>query len=287
MNASELMSGRSLFVWEINALGEPQNLIKQAKRTGIETLIIKAADGAIVWPQFAKYAKAFKDAGLRVVAWSYIYAVNLPQAAQALCAAVDVGADGLVIDAEVEFEKVGKGATLARELCQLIRDKAKNIPIGYTSFGLPNLHSLFPYQEFSVGTDFVMPQLYFADSGYPPDLMLQQSVEQLVKYHKPIIPVGQAYGQVTPQQVDTFLTSALSHRLSGVSWWSAQAMTGPVDRALTDSPIYQPLASTPITPTRYSVWTGYFPTQKDASMAAADIKNHFGWNSIVEEGKPQ
>ena len=274
--------GNWLYVWEVSASGGIDAIIAQAKAMKMDGLNIKAFDGDTVWTQFLDSASAVKAAGLRLGAWGYVYASNLPQTAVAAKSAVTAGAEFVVFDAEVEFESPA-GAENAATLGNYARTLMPDATIGYTTFALPTDHPQFPYAAFSQWCDFVVPQVYWADAGMQPQAMLAASVQQLNGFGKRIFPVGQAYPAATATEIAEFGAVCAERWIEGVSWWDAQSSTPGLQAAVSQVEVYTPK---PPAPVRYQVVTGWFDGTAQgcpaADAAAAKIKS-LGWNSWVQK----
>lgn len=231
--------GKHQFSWMDTSSGGVQGIIDDIHTTRSHGVCIKAADGVNRWAQFLQNAPALKAAGLLVGAWAYEYAgTDLQAEAEAICTALPM-ADYLVIDAETEYE-TPQGAQRAHDLGVAIRKLAPDAIIGYTTFGAPNLHPQFPYAEFAAWTDFVMPQVYWADFGINPQAALGNAVQTLSRYHQRIFPVGQAYAPATPAEIAEFSAACAHLWIEGVWWWDIQSSTQPLRDALAQTEVYVP-----------------------------------------------
>ncbi len=220
-------SGKYLWIWNLSQCGDPAVVVETAKRLGCTGIAIKAWDGADSedWlPQLQQIVTIAHDVGLLVAAWGYSYGSNITGEVAAMVEAVNAGqADWLIIDAETEYEQ-SYGAQMASELLdQLVESSIHNATFGLTTFALSALHPEFPYSTFARHVHVLMPQVYWADAGYAPDVMLEESLAQLSKYGLPLAPIGQAYGTATPAQIATFGKVAAGQ--PGISFWSLDSAT--------------------------------------------------------------
>ncbi len=231
--------GKTWWVWEVDKCGGVQDIIDTCKATGARGVVVKAFDGVNSWPQWEQSVDTLKAAGLVVGAWGYLYPANAKQTAQAALVALEK-ADYLIIDAESEFEAPGT-AEAARQLGQLIRAKVPEALIGLTTFALPNDHASFPYDVFMSWTDFIEPQVYWADAQMSASIMLNQSIDQLQKLSKnPIYPVAQGYPQAMPAEIAEFSAVAVERWIGGVSIWDIQSSTQPLKDSVKLLETYQP-----------------------------------------------
>ena len=69
------LAGDGMWIWYVSrSRGKPGKIAKKARRYGIETVLIKSADGGKYWKQFsASLVSALKARGLNVCAWQFVY----------------------------------------------------------------------------------------------------------------------------------------------------------------------------------------------------------------------
>ncbi|HEX6389700.1 MAG TPA: hypothetical protein VFZ89_09640, partial [Solirubrobacteraceae bacterium] len=88
-------AGHGMWIWELPRTegGDLAKIIARARATGVQTLYIKAADGANTWAQFTPaLIAALHDAGLRVCAWQFVYGAEPTAEANAAITAIRRGA---------------------------------------------------------------------------------------------------------------------------------------------------------------------------------------------------
>jgi len=214
--------GKHLWIWYISQTesGNTSAMLTKAKELGLAGVLIKAWDGTNEWGQFKWNVQLFKSHGFKVGAWGYCYGNDVQGEAQQAIKAANYGADWLVIDAEKEYE--GKQAE-AKQFGQLLRAGAPQIPIGLSSFAITYYHKSFPYSEFAGFVNVMLPQDYWVDIGWPVTTATLASMKLGEAYGIPVAPVGQAYGRVTPKDIQMFVQDASKAGASGVSFWSWQA----------------------------------------------------------------
>jgi hypothetical protein len=230
----EAWQGKSVWIWELaqSSGGDVGAIIARAKSAKLRSLIIKVHDGREAWSQLSEsLVKKLHDAELLVGAWGYCYGRHVQAEADNAGYALAAGADFYVADVESEFERAGM-ANVASDLMGEIRKRAQGKPVGYSSFGLPKYHPQFPFEAFSSYADFAMPQVYWNDFGMPPKTATQESIAHYRRYQVPLVPIGQAYGNVTVDQIRQFL--AACRDLPGYSFWDYQSMTAETWSAISD-----------------------------------------------------
>ena len=121
---------------------------EKARRYGIETVLIKSADGGKYWKQFsASLVSALKARGLNVCAWQFVYGRGAAKEARAGAAAVSRGADCLVIDVEGHYEgRYPQASTYMTTLRSIV---GPDYPLALTSFPYVDYHPALPYSVFS------------------------------------------------------------------------------------------------------------------------------------------
>jgi len=228
--------GKGLWIWEIQALlsqyGTIDAACQKCKDTNISYVIIKAGDGKNTWPQFSKdLIGKFKFYGINVYAWSYVYGDDPVREAQIASWALNLGADGFVIDAESEYQ--GKNTQAVTMMTELRKGNPDSF-VAYAPFAFIHLHKSFPYQEFGKYCDAVMPQMYWGTMGMSVQDCINQTYQDFLQWQqivpaesvKPIIPVGQAYDNsqenyvLTPKDLTDFINGVAGYH--SVNFWSMQ-----------------------------------------------------------------
>ncbi|MCR4435674.1 MAG: hypothetical protein NUV41_07455 [Eubacteriales bacterium] len=213
------MQGKYVWICEIkySENGDISKLAHKAKELGLAGYIIKTHDGTSVWQQ-AQMIKNIKTYGLKCGAWGYCYGKNINGEIAAIRESISNGADFYVADVEVEFENRNM-RDAAEKLMLGIKDSS--VPIGYTSFAIPNYHPL-PYDIFSKYSKFAMPQIYWSYMRWPLEKAFNTSIQQYSQYKIPIYPIGQISGDATPQEIQDFNAMCRAARTPVFSYWSYQ-----------------------------------------------------------------
>jgi Putative peptidoglycan binding domain len=225
-NAKNPMAGDGMWIWYVSrsSRGKLGAIARRAHAHGIETVLIKSGDGTRYWGQFSSgLVSALKARGLNVCAWQFVYGRKPAKEARVGAAAVNRGADCLVMDVEGHYEgRYPQASTYMSVLRSLI---GPDYPLGLTSFPYVDYHPALPYSVFlgPGGAQYNLPQLYWKAIGTTVDAGFAHTWVWNRIYQRPILPLGQVYDNPKPGQVRRFRALALSHGFEGVSWWSWQS----------------------------------------------------------------
>ena len=228
--------GNWLWIWTAESIlnGNPDAMIAVAKDLGITGMIIKSHDGTRLWGQFARYSPVFKRNGFKVAAWGYVYG-NYPKGeAYMALESIRQGADWYIVDAESEFEKRGSDVA-ARTFLEIVREQAPDVPLGFTSFAIIDYHRSFPWAVFAQYCDVAMPQVYWFTMGIPVEEAWRLTRAGYASLGKPIVPVGQAYDEVSYEDMVKFARIVREDGCSGISWWSWQHASDDQLRAIKEA----------------------------------------------------
>ena len=219
------LGGRGMWIWYVAQSdgGNLASIVQTAHSYGIGTLMVKSSDGAVGWPQFdSALVDSLHANGLRVCAWQYVYGSQPIFEAEAGAAAVQAGADCLLIDAESEYEgKYIQAQEYVKKLRQLI---GSSFPVALAGFPYVDYHPAFPYSVFlgAGGAQFNVPQMYWPDIGTTVDDVYSHTYEFNSVYRRPIEPLGEVAGNPPPRQVVRFRQMSRAYGAAGVSWWDWQ-----------------------------------------------------------------
>lgn len=233
-----VMRGDGMWIWQLTRSdgGDVDAIAARARAAGMTTVYVKGSDAGNVWSQFTpQLVTSLHARGLRVCAWQFVYGSDPIAEASAGAANVAAGADCLVIDAETAYER--RYAAAQRYVTALRARIGPSYPLGLTSFPYVDYHPDFPYSVFLApgAAQANMPQVYWRAIGGSVDAVSAKTVAQNRVYGAPMAPLGQAYGGVTPAEVQRFRAIWAGYGAAGLSWWSWQAASGAVWRALTPS----------------------------------------------------
>jgi hypothetical protein len=185
--------GRAMWIWELGSSdrGNVASIAATARQYGIGTVIVKSSDGTGAWSQFTPtLVQTLHAAGIHVCAWQYVYGDHPITEAQLGAAAVEDGADCLVIDAEVEYQ--GKYAQAQSYIAALRKLIGANFPVALAGFPYVDFHPSFPYSVFlgPGGAQYNAPQMYWADIGVSVDQVYSHTYMWNRPYNRPIYPLG-------------------------------------------------------------------------------------------------
>lgn len=243
--------GKGDWIWQISAcqtalgVGSVQGIIDYQVARGMKWITVKCGDGGSIWTQFnADLITRAHNAGLKIFGWAYVYGNNVQGEINVALNALNLGADGFIIDAETEYEVLPNNSVAATQYCQAIRAAYPDRFLAHAPYPIISAHSGFPYVAFGRYCDAVMPQAYWKDIGNTPAFMVTRMNTEWRNWQnsltgadtnaiKPIIPIGQGYtsvnGAITAGEVLSFFNalktntpSATAGGYKGVSFWSCQ-----------------------------------------------------------------
>ena len=229
---AQLPQGKGIFLWQILRVagGDAYKIAKQAAAGKLTHVVIKVADGKysynysggadLVPPVVAE----LRARGIQPWGWQYIYGNDPEEEAQKAVARVkQLGLDGFVVNAEVQFKARGMDL-VARKYMQELRRGLSQLPIGLSTFRYPSVHNGFPFSVFLEYCDLNFPQVYWV-SAFNPAQQLQKSYReyQSIRPWRTFIPTGAAYAEgnwsATPEQVVAFLRAARELQLPAANFW--------------------------------------------------------------------
>ncbi|MDB6121457.1 MAG: glycoside hydrolase family 5 [Pedosphaera sp.] len=167
------------------------------------------------------------------------------------------GADGFVIDAEAEWEsgQLANAGTKATQLCQGIKNAFPTRFLAHSPFMYISLHSSFPYKQFGLLCDAVMPQAYFTSFGISPSQCVTDMDREWRNWQnsltgtdrnaiKPLVPVCQGWNVSSSQtttgaEITTFINGIKNDAnpasvggYKGVNFWRADLHTADMWNAI-------------------------------------------------------
>ena len=213
------MEGRYVWIWELSRSekGNVDALVRRASELGLSGYILKAHDGSAFWQQ-AYALQELKSAGLSCGAWGYCYGRNVSGEIAAIRKVAALEPDFYVMDVEAEFEPSPMRNTAEQMLAEL---KDINIPLGYTSFAIPSLHTV-PFDIFSKYCKFTMPQIYWALMRWDVMRAYSRSMTEYTAFGLPVYPIGQITSDVNVRDIQEFNNLCSSDSIPVVSYWDYQ-----------------------------------------------------------------
>jgi hypothetical protein len=183
-----LPTGRGMYVWVLARTegGSLDKIIAKCHECNITWLAIKAGDQGNSWmPKFrgklqfnAAIVDALHAAGIKVFGWSYDVPSTykdkkgaliqrpgiLDRQADVVKLVQDCGADGFIIDAEVEWNRAIDPDTEAAAYMRAIYKRIgllTDFVVGDAPWPLVQYHPSFPFTAFGKSVDFRSPQVYW------------------------------------------------------------------------------------------------------------------------------
>lgn len=215
-------AGKGMWIWYVSRSngGDLGKIARRARRHGIRTIYVKAADGRYSWAQFTPGLVSYMHSrGVQVCAWQFVYGAYPAVEAQRGAEAVADGADCLVIDAESHYE--GRYAAADSYVDHLRSAIGGSFPVALTSFPYVDYHPGLPYSVFMGrnGARFNLPQIYWHTIGDSVATAFAHTWRFNRVYRRPIMPIGQTYDDPPLRQIRLFRRYAHEYLFRGVSWW--------------------------------------------------------------------
>jgi hypothetical protein len=245
-------------------------LFQYLKNKGMKWAIVKASDGTSSTyggTQFnAQLVTDAHTAGLKLFAYQYVYGADpAGEAAAAKAVIARSNPDGLVIDAEGQYEVLANNAAAATTYCTTIKAAYPSLFMAHAPFPIVSYHSAFPYYTFGKYCDVVMPQDYWGAIKVTPTRMVQwQNDEWNALYNswkgtskadgiKPLAPIGQGWNDSSTNftsgadivtfvnQLKTIANPASPGGYKAVSYWSVQHHTADMWTGIASADIGNPV----------------------------------------------
>lgn len=262
--------GKGDWIWQMStteshlglAAGDVQGVINYETNLHMQWITVKSCDGGHLYPsssspQFtADLVNRAHAAGLKIFAWGYVYGNNsgagttVSSEITAALSSLATGADGFIIDAEIEYETNVTRRADATLYASTIKSNYPDHFLAHAPFPYINSHPGFPYLEFGTNCDAVMPQDYWGAIGISPQTMVANMNTQWRNWQnsltgfntnaiKPIVPLAQSYAPVTGAEITAFLNALQTNTpkasvtgYNGVSFWDAQERNADMDAAV-------------------------------------------------------
>jgi hypothetical protein len=234
------------------------------KSVGMQYIIVKAGTGSTNFngsgtsPQFnSNLVYHAHAAGLLIFAYTRSYDDDVPGEINLAANCFALGADGWVIDAEAEWESGASqagtnGPARAIQYGEGLRARFPNKFIAHAPFPIISFHSSFPYKEFGLYCDTVMPQAYwrsiYDDDPAAVSTMVARMDTEYRNWQnsltgvwtnaiKPLAPIAQAWNPsatviTTGADIDEFFDRLRTNAnpasvtgYKGISFWRADLKT--------------------------------------------------------------
>lgn len=228
------LAGKGMFIWKLPRCekGDPAAIASVARSANLSHVLLKIADGAgpyygdwgSTFDHVPEVVKALHAQGIQVWGWHYVYGDNPSGEARiAIQRLQQLGMDGYVIDAEIQYQASGKKAAAKRFMAEL-RGALPNFPIALSSYRYPSLHPRLPWKEFLEKCDYNMPQVYWM-KAHNPGAQLTRCVRefQAMTPFRTLIPTGAAFRehgwQPTAGEILEFLNKGKELNLPATNFW--------------------------------------------------------------------
>lgn len=222
--------GKGMFIWRgVNcAKGNVPVAVALCKSSGIAWVAVKMLDGIFpyesTWLDMA--IAEFRNAGIQVWGWQYIYGQNpAGEASAAKKIIAKYKPDGFIIDAEGEFT-YNLQVLRATDYLNVL---GHPVPLGLTSYRFPSLHPEFPWNVFEDRVDVGFPQVYWQPTRGTTLGVLPETRRSLIEYKKvgynDIVPIGRAYigdGHPAPTEgeIAAFLSEVKTQNCPAAGFWA-------------------------------------------------------------------
>ncbi len=262
----------------VSTVSNLTSLMIYLKNQGLQYVILKAAQADTVFtaggnPQFTPaVVAAGQAAGLKVFGYLYTTGANVPGEIAMADYIFQQGADGLIYDAEIEWETVGGSAAarsaLATQLCSTVRSNWPNKFMGLSTWPYRAVHANLPYKEFAYYCDVIMPQAYWIELGNTPTACVTRINNEWNSWKnsltgiwtnaiKPFIMSGQGWssasGTVTAAQITEFESAlrTIANPVSpggfkAVDYWRAELHPPAVWAAIRTNFLANPYPNAPV-----------------------------------------
>jgi hypothetical protein len=243
------LTGTALWTGEIPTGTTPAQLAAETAQAGVHTLFVKGADGVTAEPQLTPtLVNELRANGVGVCAWTFAYGINPTAEAAAAIAAVREGAQCLIVDAEEQYDSLYGAAQLF--VRTLRAQLGSQFPIGLAGQAEVLQHPTFPYSVFlgPGGFNFDLPQVYWLDFALSVQAAYATTIAENSIYGRPILPVGQLYGNVAPVEIEQFRALAGAYRSPGMSFFDlASAQPDELAALAAPAPKLAARATVPVT----------------------------------------
>jgi hypothetical protein len=226
------LKGKGIFIWRVRGCedGNIEAIANLAQAAGFSHVLLKVADGNFAYnvdvktgeDLAASLTKALKARQILVYGWHYVYGYDpKTEADRGIQRVNQLGLDGFVINAEVEYKEKFRQASLYMDR---LRAGLPKLPIGLSSYRFPALHTRVPWTEFLLKCDFNMPQVYWINASNPGDQLKRSLLSfQKITPFRPVIPTGSIFRQgdwmPTVEQLSEFIAAARELNMPAVNFW--------------------------------------------------------------------
>lgn len=282
------LQGKGYYIWKIPKVlnGDPAAITEKAVEAGLSHVLIKIADGPDWVYNFNEkegvdlvppLRDALWEAGIRVWGWHYVRGKDpMGEAELGVRRMRELGLEGYVIDAEVEYKAAGRKKAAEAYMAELRKGLA-DVPIALSSYRYPLFHPGVPYETFLEKCDLNMPQVYF-EGGRNPETQIERCLEQYnaLKVIRPTICTGPAYftkeWRPTADEITRFMMKVKELGQPAVNFWSmANALASGME------PIWKAISE--------FEWPAEFPRQDIVEQLMEGL-NQRTWDGMAQLYQP-
>ena len=224
--------------------GDVTTIVTRAEAVGLTHLYVRvgsSVDGFTGASFLDSLLPAAHEYGLRIIGWDFPYLDDIGRDATRAVDEINYTTpsgdrlDGFSADIETPAEYVALTPESAAAYGSLLRSSIEpNYPlIATVPRPSPQRQADYPYAQVVASFDAIAPMVYWINVS-PADAAAEAVDFLAGNFGKPVLPVGQAYdgsyeggppGTPTPEDIDSFINTAIAHGAAGVSFWSWQHAT--------------------------------------------------------------
>lgn len=233
-------SGKGQYLYRMENIGTPAQVVEKARAAGLKHLVIRASnpvDGFYVKATLEQLLPLAHAAGIAVVAYDGPSLEDIPSDVARAKSVIDFQTtSGHRIDAlgsDIERTRAPNlDRPRAAEYAELLRAAVgPNYPLVAIVMN-PNYHeSWYPFAELARGFNVMSPMDYWTGVTGDGAEFVSKSVKLLEKYGLPVSVIGQAYpmegsgSYPSSQAAQGAMAAAKDSGAVGISWWSWETTT--------------------------------------------------------------
>ena len=132
----------------VSSVTNLQSLIQWETNHGMQWITVKCGDGGSIWSQFdANLVATAHKAGLKIFGWGYAYGNDVQGEINVALNALNLGADGFIIDAEIEYETTAGTVSQGHLIRQHDQGRLSERFLAHAPFPIISSHSGFPLRR--------------------------------------------------------------------------------------------------------------------------------------------
>jgi hypothetical protein len=253
-----LPEGKGMWVWEPvrSDGGSAAAMIARAKAVGLSHIFVRTGsswDGFNGGPFLSQLLPAAHAAGIKVYGWDFPSLVDWPgdirRAGTAIAFRTPSGQsiDGFTADIETIHEGTHITPLGAQAYGTALRQMVgpSYLLVVAVPRPSPQINPIYPWDSVVGPFDAIAPMIYWLNRQPGPDAAV--ALDDLARFHKPLMPIGQAYdggpeggrpGVPPRAELLQFMDAAKRHGAAAISFWSWQAANPEAWDAIRDGPSF-------------------------------------------------